>query len=56
MLKLAKLQRCLREAHQNVRGVLQLQAGTGAREQGACRELAGAMRACLAAFDGVGGQ
>jgi hypothetical protein len=55
LLKLAKLQRCLREAHQNVRGVLQLQAGTGAREQGACQELAGAMRACLAAFDGVGG-
>ena len=54
LLKLAKLQRCLREAHQNVRGVLQLQAGTGAREQGACQELAGAMRACLAAFDGVG--
>lgn len=55
LLKLAKLQRCLREAHQNVRGVLQLQAGTAAREQGACQELAGAMRACLAAFDGVGG-
>ena len=55
LLKLAKLQRCLREAHQNVRGVLQLQADTGVREQGACQELAGAMRACIAAFDKVGG-
>ena len=54
LLKLAKLQRCLREAHHNVCGVLQLQAGTGAREKGACQELAGAMRACLAAFDEVG--
>lgn len=51
--KLGKIQQCIRDAHANMRGVIQLQTHTGVREQCASNELVNAMRDCLHAFDKV---
>jgi hypothetical protein len=51
--KLAKMQRCLTEVHQNVHGMLQLESGAAVHDRTTHHELHGAMRACLKAFDRV---